>query len=214
MREKVQDDLTLAGLVHDLNNIFETIQEAAEILSREDKARTIAAKIQRSVERGRRLVGAYVDQSRTSDLNVIVERAAGFILDFLGTLDGPQIKVTSKVESGIRLRGAPSDWERVFMNLFLNAAQAMREGGSIEVTARQESECLEIRVFDSGPGIPDAILADIFKPHFSTKTTKGCGLGLHIVASIVEQYGGSVAAANRKKTAGACFTIRLPEVAA
>lgn len=205
-------DLTLAGLVHDLNNVFETISEAAELVSDDPKWRAMAQAIHRSVERGRRIVGLYADQSRSGpELDLIVERAATFLQDFLTHLPGTKVKVIRKLPSGLSLRGDPSDWERVFMNLFLNAAQAMKEngGGEIEVEARLAQGQVELFVSDNGPGIPDAILSKIFKPRFSTRTKHG-GLGLHIVHTITQQCGGSVKAENRKDTLGARFTITAP----
>lgn len=206
-------DLTLAGLVHDLNNVFETISEAAELVSDDPKWRAMAQAIHRSVERGRRIVGLYADQSRSGpELDLIVERAATFLQDFLTHLPGTKVKVVRHVPAGLGLPGDPSDWERVFMNLFLNAAQAMKEsgGGEIEVDARSAGGQVEVLVTDNGPGIPEAILGKIFKPRFSTRTKHG-GLGLHIVHTIVQRYGGSVTAENCADAAGARFTIVAPE---
>jgi signal transduction histidine kinase len=103
----------------------------------------------------------------------------------------------------------------VLVNLFLNSAQAMKQGGEIQVRARRTGGSVEIVVADEGPGIPPEILPEIFKPHFSTKSSRRSafkGLGLHIVESVVSQNGGTVSAGNRAQTSGAEFTIRLPEV--
>lgn len=205
-------DLTLAGLVHDLNNVFETISEAAELVSGDPQSRALAQAIHRSVDRGRRIVGLYVDQSRSGpEIDLVVERAATFLQDFLTHMPGTKVKVIRKVPVGLRLQGEPSDWERVFMNLFLNAAQAMKEngGGEIEVVAQAADGSVELRVSDNGPGIPDAILGKIFKPRFSTRSKHG-GLGLHIVHTITQQCGGTVKAENRKDAVGAMFTITAP----
>lgn len=205
-------DLTLAGLVHDLNNVFETISEAAELVSDDPQWRSLAQAIHRSVERGRRIVGLYADQSRSGpELDLVVERAATFLQDFLTHLPGTKVKVTRRVPAGLCLQGDPSDWERVFMNLFLNAAQAMKEngGGEIEVEACALDGVVEMHVSDNGPGIPEAILGKIFKPRFSTRSKHG-GLGLHIVYTITQQCGGSVKAENRDGTPGALFTITAP----
>jgi signal transduction histidine kinase len=118
------------------------------------------------------------------------------------------------LEPGIRLKGLPGAWERVFVNLFLNAAQAMKHSGTVHVRSRGGSAGVEIVVWDEGPGIPPEILPEIFQPHFSTKSSRRPafkGLGLHIVDSVVRQNGGAVTAANRAGGAGAEFTIRLPE---
>jgi signal transduction histidine kinase len=205
-------DLTLAGLVHDLNNVFETISEAADLASADPQWNSLMAAIQRSVDRGRRIVDSYVDQSRSGpELELVVDRAATFLKDFLVHLPGIKVKVHHKSLDGLQLSGSTSDWERVFMNLFLNAAQAMKEtgGGEIDVDAKATQTEVLVRVSDNGPGIPEAILGKIFKARFSTKNKQG-GLGLHIVHTIVQQNGGSVEASNRQDGHGAVFSIRVP----
>lgn len=205
-------DLTLAGLVHDLNNVFETISEAADLVSSDEEWKQLAAAIHRSVERGRRLVGCYADQNRSGpELGDIVDRAGTFLQDFLAHLPGTKVKLHKRLQDGIRMQGDANDWERVFMNLFLNAAQAMKEdgGGELEVDAELKGTLVRVRVADNGPGIPDAILVKIFSPRFSTKS-KQTGLGLHIVHTIVQQNGGTVKAENRAGGRGAVFTIEAP----
>lgn len=205
-------DLTLQGLVHDLNNVFETISDAAEVLASDEQWRDLAAALLRSVDRGRRIVGAYAGQSRAgADLGEVVDRAETFLRDFLRHLAGTRIRVHRRIERHHRLPGDPADWERVFMNLLLNAAQAMKEsgGGDIEVHSRVENGALVVEVLDDGPGIDAAILPRIFTARFSTRS-KHAGLGLHIVRTLVENNGASVSAANRPTGTGAVFTIRAP----
>lgn len=204
-------DLTLAGLVHDLNNVFETISDAAELLAEDDRWTRLAATIQRSVDRGRGIAGSLAEQSRASqELEPVVERIERYVQDSLALIKHAPVKIRRRIEPGTLIPGQASDWERVFMNLLLNAAQAMPEGGDVEVEARRDSKALLIAVHDNGPGIPPSILKDIFKARFSTRS-KHSGLGLHIVATIVQKYGGKVTAANREDTPGARFLITLPE---
>ena len=100
----------------------------------------------------------------------------------------------------------------MFVNLFLNAVQAVKKPSRIEIAVEQEPDSLCITVSDNGPGIPPDILPSIFRPNVSTKTnpTRRSGLGLHIVASIVKVNGGKITAANRETGKGAVFTIVLP----
>jgi signal transduction histidine kinase len=206
-------DLTLAGLVHDLNNVFETISESADLLAGDPEWAHVAAALLRSVERGQRIVGCYAGQSRTGqDLDDVVDRAAVFLQDFLRVVPGAgKIKVAKRLGGGARLQGPASDWERVFMNLFLNAAQAMKEtGGTITVEAERKDGDVVVSVADDGPGIPAALLGKIFLSRVSTKSKQG-GLGLHIVRSLVETNGGTVSAANREE-GGAVFRMTLPAI--
>jgi signal transduction histidine kinase len=210
MDDVLDPDLTHECLIHDLNNVFETITEAAELLSADRHWRTLAATLQRSVARGKRLVGAIPDH--TPDLASVLEDAVQTARDFCTTARKPHIDFSSNVESVIPLPGSAKDWERVFANLFLNAAQAFRKPGSIEIRTERIDDGFKIFVSDNGPGIPVEILPRIFRPNVSTKpgSTRRSGLGLHIVASIVHKYGGKVTAANREIRSGAVFTISIP----
>ena len=210
MDELLDPDLTHECLIHDLNNVFETITEAAELLSADRHWRMLAATLQRSVARGKRLVGAIPDH--TPDLSAVIEDAIQSARDFCITARKPHIEFTRKLGPGIPLPGSAKDWERVFANLFLNAAQAFRKPGAIEIAAENRDDGIRILVLDNGPGIPVDILPRIFRPNVSTKSgsMRRSGLGLHIVASIVKRYGGKVTAANRDTRSGAVFTISLP----
>lgn len=210
MEESPDADLTHESLVHDLNNVFETITEAAELLKADKRWKPLAATLARSVTRGKRLLGAIPDV--TPNLAAIVEDAIESVTDYCTAARKPRMRFISQIPAEIRLPGAAKDWERVFANLFLNAAQAMRKPGRIEITAQQSEAVLTITVSDNGPGIPAEILPRVFNSNVSTKSKSSIrsGLGLHIVASIVKKYSGRVMAANRERATGAVFTILLP----
>jgi len=97
--------------------------------------------------------------------------------------------------------------ETVFANIILNAIQAIGESkGSIIITSKIIADNIEIKISDSGPQVPEAILEKIFEPLFTTKE-KGTGLGLSSCKNIIEQHGGSISASNNPTT----FTITLPK---
>ena len=203
-------DLSLQVVVHDLANVFETVSEAAELLAGDEKWASLAAAIQRSVARGRRIVeGVRETACGSVELETVLASAIDSTRDLLQLVHGPKVEFRTDVVAAAWLKGVPVAWERVLVNLFLNAVQAMPRGGVIEIRAWCEEREAVVEVSDSGPGIPAEVLPHIFKPHFSTRPS-GAGLGLHIVDSIVRQHGGSVAAANRVGAPGATFTIRLP----
>ena len=89
------------------------------------------------------------------------------------------------------VRGNPRNLQQVFLNLFLNAIQAMPKGGELEVTAGVENGFVRISVRDTGVGIPQEDMEKIFEPFFTTKEAgEGTGLGLSVSYSIVEKHGG------------------------
>lgn len=212
MDDAAESELTREDLIHDLNNVFETITEAADLLSTDRRWKTLAATLGRSVTRGKRLLGAIPDS--TPYLAGIVEDAIQSVTDYCIAARKPRLRFVRELATGTRLPGSAKDWERVFLNLFLNAAQIMQKPGRIDIDAQQIDGSLYITVSDNGPGIPVDLLPRIFRTNVSTKTSRSrSGRGLHIVASIVKQYGGRVTAANRDRGNGAVFTICLPHSA-
>jgi signal transduction histidine kinase len=209
MDDSPESDLSYESLIHDLNNVFETITEAAELLNGDRRWKPLAATLCRSVTRGKRLLGAIPDS--TPNLSAIVEDAIQSVTDYCTAARKPRMRFVRQVHGDFRLPGSSKDWERVFVNLFLNAAQAMKKPGRIDINAQQAENGLTITVADNGPGIPPDILPRLFRPNVSTKVSAGrSGLGLHIVDSIVKNHSGSVTAENRQRGTGAVFTIMLP----
>jgi len=204
----VRGDPRLPGLVHDLNNVFQALMEVAELLSADTRSEFLAEAILRSVERGKNLTAALHSlEGPGASLDAILDGALLFVQDSLIGGRGPQIRFLREIEPGIELRRNWA-WERVLINLLSNAVRAMPEGGTVEISARRRNDlAIEMRVRDDGPGIAPEILAGIFEPYVSTR---GSGLGLHIVQTIVKQDRGEVRAANRADGRGAEFTITIP----
>lgn len=195
-------DLTLEGLVHDLNNVFQTIGESAELLGEDPKWIKLAHTLQRSVDRGQRIVHSILESNRTGgELAPVIENATQFCRDYLECANGPRIEFTDEIDPQFRLKGDAAQWERVLVNLFLNSAQAGAK--NIRIQARDG----QIVVSDDGPGISPELLPRIFQPRVSTKSIIS-GLGLYVVQSIVEQNGGSVSATNGQ-AGGAVFTMQV-----
>jgi len=100
--------------------------------------------------------------------------------------------------------------QQVLLNLFINAADAMTEGGELKVSAGIEDDRMVLRVEDTGSGIPSEIVDKVFDSFFTTKPT-GTGLGLSICYRIVNDHGGSITIGGRTGNApGTCVTITLP----
>ncbi len=105
--------------------------------------------------------------------------------------------------------GNPLQLEQVFINLFTNAAEAMKGVGKIFVETKKTEEFIKIKISDTGKGIPEDILPYIFDPFFTTKKEKGTGLGLSICHGIIREHKGFIKVYNLENE-GACFEIFLP----
>jgi signal transduction histidine kinase len=104
----------------------------------------------------------------------------------------------------------PDQIEQVFLNLLLNALDAMPEGGDLRVTMRRQAQEVVVQVEDTGRGIDPEVLDRVFDPFFTTKPLgKGTGLGLSICYGTVRDHGGSITIKSTKGS-GTMFTVRLP----
>src|ERR1019366_7702624 len=106
--------------------------------------------------------------------------------------------------------GVPSLLEQVFINLLLNAMNAMPKGGTVDIFAEQAAGEVMVRVTDTGAGISPEDIDKIFDPFFTRAPLgKGTGLGLSISSSIVDQHGGSIGVESQSGK-GSTFTVKLP----
>ena len=116
---------------------------------------------------------------------------------------------TNKINPNLTVLAAPAELASVISNMIQNAIQVCDDNPEIEVWAGAVNQhMMLIRVSDNGPGIPDEVIDQVFDPFFTTRAA-GTGLGLAVLASVVQRHGGTVHAANRE-AGGAQFTILLP----
>ena len=107
------------------------------------------------------------------------------------------------------VKASPEHLKQVFMNLIINAYDAMPDGGTLEISVETIETDLSIRFSDSGPGIPVDLIPRIFEPFFTTKESdKGSGLGLSVCYGIIKKHRGSITYRNTDR--GGCFEILLP----
>jgi len=108
------------------------------------------------------------------------------------------------------VKGNAGKLQQVFLNLFLNARDAMEGGGKLSVESWSEDGFARIKVGDSGPGISPEHMARIYDPFFTTKAArKGTGLGLSVTYGIVREHGGNIEVESRPG-AGARFLVEIP----
>jgi PAS domain S-box-containing protein len=124
-----------------------------------------------------------------------------------------QVEIVQDLAPGLpMIYGQRSKLEQVFLNLIINAAEAMEGRGRLELSTgiSADREWLEVRFRDNGPGMSEEVAARVFEPFFTTKSRgRGTGLGLSISHGIISQHGGRI----ELETApgqGACFTVLLP----
>jgi PAS domain S-box-containing protein len=124
-------------------------------------------------------------------------------------LESSDIKIERKYEDQIpELLLDPGQIHQVFVNLYLNAKQAMQFGGTLIVEAAARTDVVEVIVEDTGKGIPPENLEKIFNPFFTTRS-EGIGLGLAIVSRILEQHKSQIFVTSESGS-GTRFTIRFP----
>jgi len=112
------------------------------------------------------------------------------------------------------VQGIEHKLQQVFLNLFLNARDAMPKGGWLRIVTREDQNGAVVEVADTGSGIPAELLSRIYDPFFTTKDIgKGTGLGLSIAYGIVQEHAGTITC-DSQLGQGTRFTIRLPLAAA
>jgi len=133
--------------------------------------------------------------------------------DTLGLLaeyvESRNVGLYKKVESNINVKLDKKAFYQACHQIAKNACDAMGESGNIYITAKQSGDLVNIEFRDTGPGIPDDIKPQIFKPFKSFKKENGTGLGLTIAQRIVRDHGGELTVESSPEQ-GATFIISLP----
>jgi len=226
------------GVAHDFNNMLTGIMGAAQLLQLpnrglDNKSQELVDMILISSERAANLTSKLLSFSRKGKIEFVVvdlELVISDALDILSKSLDKKVKVEKVFEAGnSNVLGDGVSLQNLFMNLGINAAQAMDgageitfilsnrifEGGSFissgdKSLVLKEGEYLNIEVRDNGNGIPQEYLEKIFEPFFTTKEQgKGTGLGLSSVYATVEEHSGSISVYSEEGI-GTTFNILLP----
>ena len=207
-----------AGVAHEINNPLATIKTSFQIMSNKLESEVLRDEIKvltEEVDRIARIVGGLLDFSHPTQTESAQVSLAGVLESDLFTIIKKQLLnkgIQLKVEVSAQLPPimAPEDrLKQVFMNLIRNAEDAMPEGGGLTIRAKSHREGLEIEFSDTGSGIPQDEIANVFDPFFSTKGLKGTGLGLSITHGIVRSLGGTIGVSSAVE-GGSTFRIILP----
>jgi signal transduction histidine kinase len=212
--------LLAAGVAHEVNTPLAVISTYAQMLAKqmaEDSPQktVILDKIAKQTFRASEIVNSLLNFSRTSstsfgdvNLNKIIQETLS-LLEHQLQKSGVQIK-TDLNASLPAIHGNTGKLQQVFLNLFINARDAMAGGGTLEVRTWRDGGSVKVDVADSGHGIAPEHLRRIYDPFFTTKgAQKGTGLGLSVTYGIIQEHGGSIEVTNRPD-GGARFRLELP----
>jgi PAS domain S-box-containing protein len=215
--------LLAAGVAHEVNTPLTGISSFTQMLlersSADDPNVQLLEKIERQTFRAAKIVNSLLNLARPSDgeagavdLNVILN-------DVLSLLEhqfrSSHIQVRKELmPSGLFIKGVEYKLQQVFLNLLLNARDAMPRGGWLTLTTRMDARGVVVEVSDTGGGIPSEHLARIYDPFFTTKAdNRGTGLGLSVTYGIVQEHGGTLSC-DSTLGQGTRFTLTLPPIAA
>ncbi len=205
-----------AGIAHEINNPLQVISGFCEILlnkADDPKIKDKLLKIKKHTEDIKQIVKSLSEYSRKEkkqehiNLEEIIDAAIETArlskkmvgIQFIKDIQGQKLIVLGK----------KSELQQIFVNLFINAAQAMQGRGKIIISGKRQNGSIRILVKDTGPGIPPEIRKNIFDPFFTTKEPgEGTGLGLNIVYRIVTKYQGQIRVLENDP--GAVFEIIFP----
>jgi len=222
------------GVAHELNQPLSVIKTASSFLTkkitngqtiRKDILDTMLIKVDENVDRATKIINHMRQFARKSDLemetvnvNALLESALEI---FSQQLKARGIEINKSFADNLsEIKADPGRLEQVFINLLLNARDAIEEqcarhpgeriSKRIDLKTVREGPVVTVEVCDTGTGIPDNIAKKIFEPFYTTKEVgKGTGLGLSISYGIVKECGGDIMALpNRGK--GTCFRITFP----
>ena len=214
-----------AGLAHEIRNPLAGMKVSIEVLlaelNLEERDREVLVKVIEQIRNIELLMKNLLNYARpvaaqpvSFNINRILEKSSYFIEKHPAFLSGdPPKKIIKELDEQLpEIVGDPQQLQQVFLNLLLNAAEAIADGGEIAVKTRQNEEgrSVAIEVHNTGKGIPPDVMEKIFQPFFTTKGKgKGTGLGLAVSKRIVEEHGGSIVVANAIND-GVTVTIILP----
>ncbi len=212
-----------AGVAHELNNPINNIMLTSAMLledyaelSDEDRLDMVQDMVGQS-ERVRKIVRNLLDFARESEIESEQLEVPDLIEETL-QLASNQIKL-AKVKVGTefapnlpRVYGDRQQLNQVFLNMVLNGLDAMPGGGRLDISVfnTKARDYVAVEFKDTGMGIPEQMLPNIFDPFFTSKpNTKGTGLGLSVSLGIIQQHGGDITVRSQVNK-GTTFTVRLP----
>lgn len=193
------------------------LETASNDASRIDRLRELREAVVRMATMIRQLLAlaradAQLDPDRPSEPVDVRELVQALVADLLPVADARSIDLGVQRFEAARVDARESDLRMAIRNLVENALRYTQAGGAVDIDVAAEPNRVVVRVTDTGPGIPEAVRERVFDRFFRLHAdTEGSGLGLSIVKSVIEKYGGSIALENRVDGRhGLVATIVLP----
>lgn len=216
-----------SGVAHDFNNSLAAILGRAQLLRRQVKDDALIRNldiIQTAAEDAAstvRRIQTFARKSPVKEFEPLdVHSLLNDAIEITRTrwenearLRGLEYLVSLDAEQGHMTYGSASELREVFVNLIVNAVDAMPTGGTLSIRYEGRDGRLELQFADNGTGMPDDVRQKIFEPFFSTKGAHGTGLGLSVSYSIIERHGGTISVTSEPGS-GTTFTITLPALVA
>jgi two-component system NtrC family sensor kinase len=214
--------LLAAGVAHEVNTPLTGISSFTQMLlersAPDDPNTQLLEKIERQTFRAAKIVNSLLNLARPSDGEAAPVDVNMIVNDVLSLLEhqfrNSRIQVRKELTaSGLFVKGVEYKLQQVFLNLLLNARDAMPRGGWLTLTTRCDARGVVVEVADTGTGIPSEHLSRIYDPFFTTKSDgRGTGLGLSVTYGIVQEHGGTLTC-DSTLGHGTRFTLTLPAVA-
>lgn len=200
-----------ASMAHNMKNPLATIRSSADIIKRtsignDKEINQVLQRMDRAISRMSHQIEDVLNFVRITPITLNSEKIHTILNTAIKSIEIPNNVSIDLKKTDIELKCDSRKIESVFINLILNAIQAIgKDQGKITIRVKQENEFIAIDVEDTGTGIPEDIINDIFDPLVTTKE-RGTGLGLSSCKNIIEQHGGSISVKNKPTV----FTIKLP----
>ncbi|HEV2202788.1 MAG TPA: ATP-binding protein [Bryobacteraceae bacterium] len=214
--------LLAAGVAHEVNTPLAVISTYAQMLAKQiagdsEKA-PLLEKIAKQTFRASEIVNSLLNFSRTSTTDFAGVELNKVLTETLTLIEHQLAKASIEVKLALddalpRVRGNPGKLQQVFLNLFLNARDAMESGGVLAVKTGAQDGFVRVTVADTGSGIAPEHLARVFDPFFTTKAARrGTGLGLSVTYGIVKEHSGAIEVESEVGI-GTRFHVTFPELA-
>ncbi len=212
-----------SGVAHDFNNSLAAILGRAQLLRRQTQDEALVRNleiIQTAAEDAAATVRRIQTFARKSPAKEFERLEVSSLLNDAieitrtrwqneARLRGLDYEVILNADSGHYTFGSASELREVFVNLIVNAVDAMPKGGKLKISCVADKGRLQLQFADNGTGMPEDVRQRIFDPFFTTKGAHGTGLGLSVSYSIIERHEGSISVASNLGE-GTVFTVELP----